>query len=89
MWCVFVLKILQQVHCVVLSSFPEQPYPRCAGKGRAVWGCLRQPLPKCQVEATSLKVGGLTSLAAVILAPTNNEVTKYCVKKELALQHCL
>lgn len=54
-----------------------------------MWGCLRPPLPKCQVQATSLEVGGLTSLAAVSLAPTNNEVTKYCFKKKLSLQLCL
>lgn len=52
-------------------------------------GSLRLPLPKCQVQATSLEVGGLTSLATVSLVPTNNEATKYCVKKNLALQHCL
>lgn len=45
-------------------------------------------------QAASAKVPGkgkfsgsrrASSLAAVSLAPTNNEVTKYCVKKKLAL----
>lgn len=62
-------------------AFPSSLTPRMLGK-EELCGAVRLPLPKCQVQATSLEAGGLTSLAAVSLASNDNEGTKYCVKKK-------